>query len=108
MAAQRRPSGTDGDGTTKVGITFTAPGDAATVEVYRAGYGQYPEYDDNGGAVPATPGSYPPGPPWVLTSVGASGQSDETTQRDFYYYVAYAKDACGNVGPVSNQTGGTL
>jgi hypothetical protein len=108
LVAAQQTVGNDGDGTTKVGITFTAPGDAATVEVYRAGYGQYPEYDDNGGAVPATPGSYPPGPPWVLTSVGASGQSDETTQRDFYYYVAYAKDACGNVGPVSNQTGGTL
>src|SRR6185369_1326359 len=24
------------------------------------------------------------------------------------YYVAYAKDACGNVSPVSNRTGGTL
>ncbi|HUL98538.1 MAG TPA: FlgD immunoglobulin-like domain containing protein, partial [Mycobacterium sp.] len=100
--------GNDVDGTTKIKLTFTAPGDAASVEVWRAGFGSYPEYDDAGGSVPATPGSYPPGPPWVLTSVSASGQSDETTARDFYYFVAYAKDACGNVSAVSTKTNGTL
>jgi hypothetical protein len=33
---------------------------------------------------------------------------DEPGTRDFWYYVAFVEDACGNVGPVSNQTGGTL
>jgi hypothetical protein len=88
-------------------VSFTAPGDAATVEVYRAGYGQYPDYDDAGGSVPAAP-SYPPGAPWVLTGVTVSGQTDEVTARDFWYYRVFTKDACGNVSAVSNSTVGRL
>jgi len=109
LAAVQQKTGNDVDGTTKIALTFTAPGDAATIEVYRAGFGNYPEYNDapGAGSVPATP-SYPPGSPWVLTSVTASGQSDETTTRDFWYYVVFSKDACDNVSAVSNKTGGTL
>ena len=67
--------------------TFTAPGDAAVTEVYRAPYGTtatnaYPEYDDMPAAgAPATPGSYPPGAPWTLTGVTATGQTDEVAAR---------------------------
>jgi hypothetical protein len=59
--------------------------------------------------VPASP-TYPPGAPWVLAGkvVGAASYADETTARDFWYYVAFVKDPCGNVGPISNRTGGTL
>jgi hypothetical protein len=58
--------------------------------------------------VPATP-TYPPGAArWTLTPVIASGQVDEVAQRDEYYYVAFSKDACGNVSAVSNRAGGTL
>ena len=104
----------DADGTTKITLTFTAPGDAAVTEVYRAPYGTtttnaYPEYNDMPSAgVPATPGSYPPGAPWVLTGVTATGQTDEVAARGFWYFVAYTKDACGNVSAISNKTGGTL
>lgn len=108
LAAAQVKAGNDGDGTTDIALTFTAPPDAAVVEVYRAGYGSYPEYDDAGGSVPATPGAYPPGAPWALTGVTATGQTDEVTTRDFWYYVAYVQDACGNWSAVSNQTGGTL
>ncbi len=107
LAAQQVLSGNDGDGTTKITITFTPPSGTASVEVYRAGFGHYPEYDDDGGVVPITP-SYPPGAPWTLTTVSASGQTDETTARDFYYYVVFAKNAAGGVSAVSNKTGGTL
>ncbi len=107
LAASQVKLGNDSDGTTKITLTFTAPGDAAVTEVYRAGFGDYPEYDDGTGAVPATP-SYPPGPPWALTGVTATGQMDETTARDFWYFVAFTKDSCGNVSAVSNKTGGTL
>lgn len=107
LVATQQKTGNDTDGTTKIGLAFTAPGDAASVEVYRAPFGHYPEYDDAGGAVPATP-SYPPSAPWTLTGVTASGQSDEPASRDFWYYVAFAKDACGNVSAVSNKTAGTL
>jgi hypothetical protein len=109
LTATQQKIGNDNDGTTKIALTFTPPG-GASIEVWRAGFGQYPEYDDAGGAVPATPGSYPPPAPWALTTVTASGQSDEVAwpNRDFYYYVAYAKDACGNASIVSNKTNGTL
>ena len=98
--------GNDTDGTTKVTIAYSAPG-AFAVEVWRKGFGSYPTYDNGGGSVPTVPGAYPPAG-WTLTGVAASGQRDEPAARDFWYYVAYAKDACGNVSPVSNITSGTL
>jgi hypothetical protein len=94
--------------TTGVTITFGAPVDAAVVEVYRAGYGDYPEYDDGTGAEPAAPVGYPPGPPWTITSVTVSGQVDWPPSRDFWYYVVFTRDACGNISLVSNKTTGTL
>ena len=33
---------------------------------------------------------------------------DEVTNRDFWYYVAFVTDGCGNVSAVSNRTNGTL
>lgn len=112
LAAAQLKTGNDADGTTKVQLTFTAPGDAASVEVYRAPYGTtlgstYPEYDDVAGGPPAAP-SYPPAAPWALTGVTASGQYDETATRGFWYYAVFSKDGCGNVSAVSNMTGGTL
>ena len=82
---------------------------AADVKVYRAGFGNYPEYDDlpGAGSVPATP-AWPPPAPWALTGVTATGQFDEVGNRDYWYFVAFATDSCGNVSPVSNKTGGTL
>jgi hypothetical protein len=105
LGAAQQKTGNDGDGTTKITLTFTPPGGATSVEVWRKGYGSYPTYDNGGGSVPPAPGSYPPAG-WTLTSVTASGQKDEPSSRDYWYYVAYAKDACGNVSPASNLTGG--
>jgi len=107
LAAAQVKSGNDADGTTKITLTFTAPVDAYAVEVYGAGYGHYPEYDDGGGTVPTTPG-YVPGSPWAVTGVTASGQKDEPAARDFWYYVAFVKDIAWNVSAASNQTTGTL
>ena len=107
LAAAQVKTGNGGSGRTGVTVTFTAPGDAATTEVYRAPFGHYPDYDDLGGATPATP-AYPPPAPWTLTGVTASGQQDHPPVRDFWYYVVFTKDACGNVSAVSNQTSGTL
>ena len=107
LTAAQVKSGNDASGTTRITIAYTTPAGAAVVEVWRKGYGSYPTYDDGGGAVPAPPASYPPAG-WTLTGVTASGQTDQPATRDFWYYVAYAKDACGNVAPVSNMTGGTL
>ena len=108
LAAAQLATGNDGDGTTKITLTFTAPGDAAMVEVYRNDFGGYPQYDENGGSTPAPPGPYPPGAGWTLTSVTASGGQDDPPARDYWYYAVYSKDACGNWSAVSNQTSGTL
>lgn len=109
LSAVRVGAGNDNDGTTRVSVTFSAPGDATVLEVYRAGFGNYPEYDDapGAGAIPAVP-SYPPAAPWTLASIGSGGGFDNPPSRDFWYYVAFTKDACGNVSAASNLTQGAL
>jgi hypothetical protein len=109
VTAVQVKTGNDADGTTKISVTFTPPADAVEVEVYRAAFGNYPEYDDppDAGSEPAAP-AYPPGAPWLPTGVTASGQTDEPPMRGFWYYVAFAKDGCGNPSPVSARTPGTL
>lgn len=108
LSATQRRTGNDADGTTKIDLAWPAVEAGASVLVYRKGFGFYPEYDDAGGAAPATP-SYPPAG-WTLaaTVTGPTVYADETTARDFYYYVAFVRDACGNVSAVSNRTNGTL
>jgi hypothetical protein len=80
-------------------VTFTPPA-SGDVEVYRAPFGGYPSYDDAGGAGPPSP-SYPPAPPWALTGVAASGQTDTPPARDVWHYVAFARDLCGQVSAPS-------
>jgi hypothetical protein len=109
LAAVQVTTGNDASGTTKITLTFTRPAGADSVKVWRKGYGNYPLYDDapGSGSVPAVPGAYPPAG-WTLTEVTASGQTDHPATRDYWYYVAYAKDACDNVSAVSTMTTGTL
>ena len=108
LAATQQTAGNDADGTTKIIVSWPAVEAGASVLLYRKGFGFYPEYDDAGGAPPATP-TYPPAG-WTLagTVSGPVSFTDETTARDFYYYVAFVKDGCGNVSAVSNRTNGTL
>jgi len=49
-----------------------------------------------------------PPAPWELTAVTTSGGLDLPATRDFYYYVAYAKDGYGTWSTASNRTAGTL
>jgi hypothetical protein len=109
FSAQQVKSGNDASGTTKVTLSWPALGAGQTVQVYRAGYGNYPEYDDapNAGMVPSAP-TYPPSAPWTLTAVTASGTTDQPTTRDFWYYVAFVTDQYGTVSPVSNVASGVL
>jgi hypothetical protein len=104
LAVARAASG-GANGRLPVVVTFSAPGTAAEAEVYRAPFGGYPEYDDAGGTLPATP-SYPPGAPWVLTAVTASGQFDDPPARDAWHYVVFTKSACGFASAVSNVSAG--
>jgi hypothetical protein len=108
LAASIVRSGNDGDGTTQVLLTWTAAPIGTTVEVYRARYGQYPEYDDLGGDDPDAP-TYPPASPWEPTGVTAPGQTDEVNNgpsgyagRDYWYYVAFVRGEGANVSDPSN------
>ncbi len=114
LAATQVKTGNDGDGTTDITVSWPAVETGAEVLVYRANYGNYPEYDDapGAGAEPAVPVAYPPTAPWVHAADVASGTTltDEVAwpNRGFWYYVAYVKDSCDNVSAVSNMTTGTL
>jgi hypothetical protein len=109
LTATQVRTGNDSDGNTKITLSWTAVPVGSTVEVWRKGYGNYPEYDDGPtpGSVPATPGSYPPAG-WTLTTATSPGSTDEPGSRDFWYYVAYVTDSYGTRSPVSNKTTGTL
>ena len=102
-------SGNGSSDRTAIQVQFTPPAGATSIEVYRAPFGNGPEYDDgpNAGSVPTAP-AYPPGAPWALTGVTASGQSDLPLSRDYWYYVAFAKNACGEVSSASAVSSGAL
>ena len=96
-------------GTTDVLVSWTGQEAGSSVQVWRKGFGGYPQYDENGGAVPAAPATPAAalGAGWTLTGITTSGAADRTATRDFQYYVAFATDGCGNVS-ASNRTNGTL
>jgi len=110
LAAAQRRTGNDSDGTTRIDLTLSVPGDADSVMVFRKGFGDYPEYDDGTGAVPTAPATPAAAisDGWTLTPVSGSGQADEPANRDFWYYVVFTDDACDNLSAVSNMTSGTL
>ena len=97
-AAQVRTGNAPGD-TTGVKIYFTPPAGAVSYRIYRAPFGHHPEYDDAGGAAPTAPTAYPPSAPWVETGVTVQGGTDVPPARDFWYYVVYAVNACGDRRP---------
>jgi hypothetical protein len=109
ITASRNTSGNGSSGITRITIDYTAPGDGSTVEIWRKGFGNYPEYDDDPGAgsIPSLPASYPPAG-WTQTAITASGQTDTPPARDFWYYIAYSKNACGQTTVSTVKTGGTL
>lgn len=57
LVAAQQLAGNGIDGTTVIDLGWDLPGDLdlTAVEVYRKGFGFYPEYDDNGGAAPTAP-----------------------------------------------------
>ncbi len=106
-AAQVRTGNAAGD-TTGIKIYFTPPAGGVSYKIYRAAFGHYPEYDDAGGVAPTAPTVHPPSAPWVETGVTVQGGTDVPPARDFWYYVVYAVNACGDVSGPSNMTTGTL
>lgn len=103
-------SGNDASGVTAIQVDFTETEVGEQVRVFRKGFEGYPEYDDGGGSVPPVPAdtSDALANGWVATDLAMSGDLDVPPGRDYWYYVAVAKDACGNVSSISNLSNGTL
>jgi hypothetical protein len=113
LTAAQKKTGNGGAATTAIHLAWPPVGAGSTVEIYRARFGNYPEYDDgpSPGSAPAAPTSYPPSGRWALAGTVAApgtGFDDLNTLRDFYYYVAVVTDAYGTHSAVSNRTDGTL
>ena len=100
----------DASGRTRIALTWSAPGGGGPVQVYRKGYGDYPLYRVGIGMVPSAPASPAQAQldGWTLTAVSASGQEDQPPARDFWYYVAFDTNVCGQASAVSNLAGGML
>ena len=106
LTATQNWTGNPDGGTTGTTLNWNAT--ANTVEVWRAGYGHYPEYSDAAGAAPAASPTYPPGAGWVKTTVTTPGGVDYVTLRDYNYYVAYQQDVYGTWSAASTMTSGIL
>ncbi len=99
-------NGNDGSGRTGITVTWSTA-EAGRVALYRAPFGAWPEYDDDGGVTPDS--SLAPSAPWTLVSANAvSGLVDHPPVRGFWHYVAFFTDSCGNTSAVSNLSRGAL
>jgi hypothetical protein len=111
FGATQLTTGNDTDGTTRIDLSWSRPlVPGETADIYRKGFGDYPEYDDGTGAAVTPPVSVAAalGDSWILVaSVTDSAYSDEPSTRDFWHYVAFAVTACSESSP-STMTGGTL
>jgi len=99
--------------TTNVELAWDPTLAGTTVEIWRAGFGHYPEYDDAGGVVPTAPTTWsdPPAAGWTevgVVAAPATSLTDLPPARDFYYYVAFVRDGYGTWSVGSGMTGGTL
>jgi hypothetical protein len=103
-------TGNDGDGTIRIGLTWSPVPGASELDVYRHPFGFYPEYDDEGGTAPQAP-AVPNEAGWEFVATVPMSDAvleDEPLVRDSWYYVAFGRDACDNLSPVSNLTAGSL
>ena len=114
LAATPQQTGNPAGQVTNITVSWPAQPAGDEVQLFRKGFGHYPDYDDQGGATPATPATPGAAASAGWTAVGGgflsptSSTVDLPATRDFYYYVAFVTDGCGNVSAVSNQTNGTL
>jgi hypothetical protein len=114
LTAAQDKTGNGTDGLTFIDVTVPAVATTDLVRVYRKGFGAYPEYDDNGGAAPGIPATEAAataaGWTQAFTVPGPAGTTvaHQPPARDFWYFVAFVEDACGNVSGAASITGGTL
>mgnify|MGYP001424609687 CR=1 FL=1 len=75
LASAQIVTGNTAGSRTGIRLTWTLPAPGA-VALYRAPFGSYPEYDDNGGTLPDSAAA--PAAPWVLLSTSATSGSTDT------------------------------
>jgi hypothetical protein len=114
LTAAQQLAGNGTNGTTFINLTWDLPADldVSSVDVYRKGFGFYPEYDDDGGAAPTAPADPADAlaDGWGLAAslpAGTTAHADEPSVRDFWYYVVFVNDEC-YASVVSSQTAGAL
>jgi hypothetical protein len=102
-------AGNDADGTAKIVLDWmvdaSCPVSGASVELYRAPYGDYPFYAS--GSTAPLPASYPPPAPWTRVALQCSGGAagtasqctDEPSSRDCYTFSLVVIDRFGNRSP---------
>jgi hypothetical protein len=104
------------DGLTFIDVTVPAVGAGDSVRVRQKGFGNYPEYDDapSAGSVPAIPATEAAAiaAGWTVAFTTPPGGgvmvSHQPPTRDFWYFVAFVKDPCGNVSGATSITSGNL
>ncbi len=79
LTATQQRTGNPAGQVTKINLAWSAPEAGASVQLFRKGFGSYPEYDDNGGAAPGAPGAFPPAG-WSYVAAVPSGT---TTYSDY-------------------------
>jgi hypothetical protein len=97
-------TGNDTSGELKLRLTWSDGPSSGMAKVYRKGFGDYPLFRSNVGAVPATPATPAAAQAagWTLTSITSSGQLDQPATRDYWYYALFYVDECGNSSAPSN------
>ncbi len=108
LVAEQLREGNPPGATTGIRLHWPPVTPGATVSLYRKGFGNCPEYDD-----PPNAGAEPDAPADPAAALAAGWSLAATTQdalvvdmpagRDYWYYVAFVADACGNSSTVSNR-----
>lgn len=109
LAVTQQKTGNDDDGTTLLTLTYTGDTSGHLVEIFRKGYGDYPEYDDGTGALPTIPTDPDDAQAngWTKITATGSGETDDPPTRDYYYYCMFLTSDC-DLQSVSNMTDGVL
>lgn len=104
LAAAQQLTGNPAGPTTNINLSWSPVEAGSTVQLYRRGFGNYPEYNDapNAGAVPPAPGTYPPAG-WALV---ATLPAVTMTYTDFVETKSFNFEAPGyTLGNINAQNG---
>jgi hypothetical protein len=113
LSASQQLLGNPAGDRTRIFVTWNTGSveSGGSVEELRKGFGDYPEYDDGAGVTPLpapTTRAAAIAAGWTPVSGLTAPGFDRPPTRDFYYYIAFVTDGCGNTSLASGATAGTL